>query len=122
MSQKGIKVLVSLETAFWIVDTEESTSREETEIPLWLPGTALLAQPALEFQMNSQTWPGNRKTRCEYGTAHTAPLMYGNTSYGERLHVLSSMVPSYCVGERAQPSLARRAIGCYHVWCLVYGD
>ena len=101
MSQKGIKVLVSLETAFWIMDTEESISRGETEIPLWLPGTALLAWPVLEPLMNSQTWPWNRKTRCEYGTNYTAPLIYGNTPYSKTLHVLSSMVPNNCLWERA---------------------
>ena len=74
-SQKGIKALVSLETAFWIMDTEESTSREETEIPLWLPSMALLMQPVLELLMNSQTWPRNRKTRCEYSATHTVPLI-----------------------------------------------
>ena len=31
-SQKGIKVLVSLETAFWIVDTEESTALEKNRV------------------------------------------------------------------------------------------
>ena len=32
MSQKGIKVLVSLETAFWTVDTGESTALEKNKV------------------------------------------------------------------------------------------
>ena len=43
--------------------------------------------------------------------------MYGDTLYGERLHVLSSMVQSNCLGERAPPSLA------LVIWCCSkYGD
>ena len=104
------------------MDTEESTSREEIEIPLWLPGMALLAWLVLKLLMNSQTWPWNRKTRCEYSAAHMVPLIYGDTSYGERLHVLLGMVPSNCLGERAQPSPAKRAIWRYQVQRYVYGD
>ena len=54
-SQKGIKALVYLETAFWIMDTEESTSLDETEMPPWLHGMALLVWLAHEPLMNSLT-------------------------------------------------------------------
>ena len=32
MSRKGIKALVSLETAFWTVDTKESTAQEKNKV------------------------------------------------------------------------------------------
>ena len=95
-SQKGIKMLVSLETAFRIPDTEKSTSLGKTETPPCLPSMVPPAQPAPEPLMipDSWTWPQNRKTRCEYGDTNMASLFYNDASYGKRLHVLSSMVPS----------------------------
>ena len=39
--------------------------------------------------------------------------MYGNTLYGERLHVLLSIVQSNCLGERAPASLA---LVIWHHW------
>ena len=62
MSQKGIKVLVSLETAFRIVDSGESTALKRTKTPLWLLSMVLLVCLALGHKMISQTWPRNRKT------------------------------------------------------------
>ena len=45
-------------------------------------------------------------------------LIYGDTLYGERLHVLLSMVLSNCLGERAPPSLVL-SVWCYLVWRFV---
>ena len=47
-----------------------------------------------------------QKNLCEYGTDYVVLLMYGDTLYSKRLHVLSSMMQSNCLGERAPPSLA----------------
>ena len=88
MSQKGIKVLVSLETAFWIIDSRESTALEKNKV------TTMAAQYGASSV--SGTWTSDelpdmameQKTWCEYGTSHVVPLMYSNTLYSERLHVL----------------------------------
>ena len=74
---------------------------------------ALLVCPALGHKMISQTWPRNRKTWCEYSTDYAALLTYGDTLYGKRLHVLSSMVQSNCLGERAPPSPAFVILHCW---------
>ena len=84
------------------MDSGESTALlKRTKIPLWLLSTALLVCPVLGHKMISQDMATEQSTALTIA----AMLMYGGTLYGERLHVLSSMVQSNCLGERAPPSL-----------------
>ena len=52
-----------------------NSSRKRTKSSLWLPGMVLLVCQALGHQTNSQTWPQNRKTLCEYSADYAVPLM-----------------------------------------------
>ena len=114
-SQKGIKVLVSLETAFWIVDSGESTALEKNKVikmaaqygtssvsGTWTPDKL----PDMAMEQKNLMWVWRW-------------LWYGDTLYGEWLHVLSSMVQSNCLGERAPPS---PALPIWHYWVCWFAN